>query len=194
MKLMIGTFLIIVAAYALLLAASMAFSAGLSTIPAPPSPRPPNMGWIVSANISCPPRAGDRPAMVSRRAPGMPTVVYYHGNAYHMGNRAVIYAALAHKGFGVLGLSYRATRKSTSSPSEQGLYDDASAACISSPSSSMCRSKTSSSSANHWAPASPCRWPRNTISAGWCWKRLYIGSRPRRRDLFLRSGHADDSG
>src|SRR4051812_5240875 len=37
----------------------------------------------------------------------MPTIVYYHGNAYHMGNRAGIYAAFAQKGFGVLGVSYR---------------------------------------------------------------------------------------
>ena len=58
-------------------------------------------------------------------APGFPTVVYFHGNAAHMGNRAGIYTALAKKGFGVLGVSYRGYGKSGGSPSEQGIYEDA---------------------------------------------------------------------
>ncbi len=57
--------------------------------------------------------------------PGFPTVVYYHGNASNIGNRAGIYAALAEKGFGVLALSYRGYGKSTGDPTEQGIYDDA---------------------------------------------------------------------
>jgi len=58
-------------------------------------------------------------------AHGMPTIAYFHGNASNMGERAGIFAALAQKGFGVLGVSYRGYGKSTGSPSEQGLYDDA---------------------------------------------------------------------
>jgi len=61
-------------------------------------------------------------------AQGMPTVVYFHGNAANLGNRAGIYGALAEKGFGVLAVSYRGYGKSTGSPSEQGLYADARAA------------------------------------------------------------------
>lgn len=56
---------------------------------------------------------------------GMPLVVYFHGNASHLGNRAGIYAALAAKGFGVLALSYRGYGKSDGMPSEQGIYADA---------------------------------------------------------------------
>jgi len=59
---------------------------------------------------------------------GFPTIVYYHGNASNLGNRAGIYGALADKGFGVLALSYRGYGKSEGEPSEQGLYDDARAA------------------------------------------------------------------
>jgi len=58
-------------------------------------------------------------------APGMPVILYFHGNASHMGNRAGIYSALAGKGFGVLSLSYRGYGKSEGMPSEQGLYSDA---------------------------------------------------------------------
>lgn len=55
----------------------------------------------------------------------MPTILYFHGNASHMGNRAGIYSALARKGFGVLSVSYRGYGKSEGSPHEQGLYTDA---------------------------------------------------------------------
>ena len=61
-------------------------------------------------------------------APGFPTIVYYHGNAYHLGNRAGIYAALAGQGFGVMAVSYRGYGKSGGKPSEQGIYNDARAA------------------------------------------------------------------
>lgn len=61
-------------------------------------------------------------------ADGFPTVLYLHGNASHLGNRAGILNALAEKGFGVLGLSYRGYGKSDGSPTEQGLYEDARAA------------------------------------------------------------------
>lgn len=65
-----------------------------------------------------------------QRAPeaGMPLIVYFHGNASHLGNRAPVFAALAGKGFGVLGLSYRGYGNSTGSPSEEGLLSDARAA------------------------------------------------------------------
>lgn len=56
---------------------------------------------------------------------GIPTILYFHGNASHMGNRAGIYSALAGKGFGVLSISYRGYGKSGGSPHEQGLYTDA---------------------------------------------------------------------
>lgn len=57
----------------------------------------------------------------------MPTVMYYHGNASHLGDhdRAALFSKLADNGFGVLAVSYRGYGKSTGSPHEQGLYDDA---------------------------------------------------------------------
>jgi len=64
-----------------------------------------------------------RPAKI-----GMPTVLYFHGNASHIGNRAGVFSALAGKGFGVLATSYRGYGKSDGKPSEEGLYADARAA------------------------------------------------------------------
>lgn len=59
---------------------------------------------------------------------GFPTFVYFHGNASHLGNRSDKLAALAARGFGVVGLSYRGYGKSDGTPSEAGLFDDARAA------------------------------------------------------------------
>ena len=59
---------------------------------------------------------------------GMPTVIYFHGNASHLGNRVGIYSALAENCFGVIAVSYSGYGKSEGSPSEQGLYTDGRAA------------------------------------------------------------------
>lgn len=56
---------------------------------------------------------------------GFPTIIYFHGNAGNMGERAAIYDALSRQGFGVLGVSYRGYGESTGAPSEAGLYTDA---------------------------------------------------------------------
>ena len=57
-----------------------------------------------------------------------PTVLYFHGNAGHIGDRAAIFHALSEQGFGVLALSYRGYGGSSGEPSESGIYDDARAA------------------------------------------------------------------
>jgi len=56
---------------------------------------------------------------------GFPTIVYYHGNAYTLGDRADIFSAMSSKGFGLLAISYRGYGKSTGEPTEQGIYIDA---------------------------------------------------------------------
>ena len=58
-------------------------------------------------------------------APGYPTIIYFHGNAGHLGYRAAKYSALAEAGFGVVALSYRGFGTSEGTPTEQGLYHDA---------------------------------------------------------------------
>ncbi len=59
---------------------------------------------------------------------GYPTILYFHGNAANLANRAGSFAAFSNSGFGVLALSYRGYGKSEGTPSERGLYRDARAA------------------------------------------------------------------
>lgn len=57
--------------------------------------------------------------------PHYPTIVYFHGNAANLGNRAQSYKSFSDLGFGILALSYRGYGNSQGSPSEEGLYEDA---------------------------------------------------------------------
>lgn len=59
---------------------------------------------------------------------GKPTIVYFHGNAGHMGDRSEKFIAFIDKGFGLLTLSYRGYGTSGGSPTEEGIYQDARAA------------------------------------------------------------------
>lgn len=52
-------------------------------------------------------------------------MVYYHGNAGHIGDRMAKLSHFAAAGFGVLAVSYRGYGKSEGAPSEPGLYADA---------------------------------------------------------------------
>lgn len=65
-----------------------------------------------------------RPAADAR----MPVLVYFHGNAGHIGERGYKMRPFLDAGFGVLLLSYRGYGGSGGSPTEQGLYVDARAA------------------------------------------------------------------
>lgn len=59
---------------------------------------------------------------------GMPVILYFHGNAMHIGARAPRFKAFTDAGYGVFALSYRGYGRSEGSPSEEGLYRDARAA------------------------------------------------------------------
>ncbi len=59
---------------------------------------------------------------------GFPTIVYFHGNAGHLGDRSAKFSAFVDNGFGLLAVGYRGFGKSDGSPTEQGIYDDARAA------------------------------------------------------------------
>jgi fermentation-respiration switch protein FrsA (DUF1100 family) len=59
---------------------------------------------------------------------GMPTILYFHGNAGEMGDRPLRFNYYHSRGFGVAYLSYRGYGGSSGSPSEAGLIADATAA------------------------------------------------------------------
>ncbi|MCH2546721.1 MAG: alpha/beta hydrolase [Alphaproteobacteria bacterium] len=54
-----------------------------------------------------------------------PLIVYYHGNAGHIGDRMAKISHFVAAGFGVLAVSYRGYGNSKGLPSEAGLYSDA---------------------------------------------------------------------
>lgn len=55
----------------------------------------------------------------------LPLIVYYHGNAGHIGDRMAKISHFAAAGFGILAVSYRGYGNSKGVPSERGLYEDA---------------------------------------------------------------------
>ncbi len=59
---------------------------------------------------------------------GMPTILYFHGNAGEIGDRPLRFNYYHSRGFGVAYLSYRGFGGSSGSPSEAGLIADATAA------------------------------------------------------------------
>jgi len=60
--------------------------------------------------------------------PGYPTILYFHGNAVNLADRAAKFSAFADNGFGLVAVSYRGFGKSDGSPTELGIYNDARAA------------------------------------------------------------------
>lgn len=60
--------------------------------------------------------------------PNQPTILYFHGNAGHMGDRVEKMHAFLEAGFGICAPSYRGYGKSSGTPSEEGTYMDARAA------------------------------------------------------------------
>lgn len=57
--------------------------------------------------------------------PHLPTIVYFHGNAGHLSDRANAILPYIHAGFGVLLVGYRGYDDNPGAPSEAGLYQDA---------------------------------------------------------------------
>lgn len=58
---------------------------------------------------------------------GFPTLLYYHGNAGHLGYRAEKLRVFSENGFGILAVHYRGYGDSEGSPTERGIIADAKA-------------------------------------------------------------------
>ena len=67
-------------------------------------------------------------AWYTAAANGLPTIVYFHGNAGSIADRSARVRPWLEAGFGVLLLSYRGFGGSDGRPTESGLYSDARAA------------------------------------------------------------------
>lgn len=56
---------------------------------------------------------------------GFPTIIYFHGNAGNLGDRAAKFSSFIDYGYGLLAVSYRGFGKSDGAPEERGIYNDA---------------------------------------------------------------------
>lgn len=56
---------------------------------------------------------------------GFPTIIYFHGNAGNIADRAAKFSSFIDYGYGLLALSYRGFGKSEGAPEERGIYNDA---------------------------------------------------------------------
>ncbi|MBL0319427.1 MAG: alpha/beta hydrolase [Alphaproteobacteria bacterium] len=65
---------------------------------------------------------------IAPKGTGYPTMVYFHGNKGHIGDRAEKLRAFSQLGLGILAISYRGYGDSKGTPTEQGLYEDGRAA------------------------------------------------------------------
>ena len=57
--------------------------------------------------------------------PGFPTIVYYHGNAGHLGHRIAKFQHFTRAGFGLVAGTYRGYGESDGMPTEAGILADA---------------------------------------------------------------------
>lgn len=64
---------------------------------------------------------------VAKPRAGQPTVLYFHGNAGNLANRADRFARLTARGYGLIAPAYRGSSGSTGTPSEPALTRDAQA-------------------------------------------------------------------
>ena len=119
-----------VVGYALLLGGCYALQRSLMYFPATELPSPAAAGVAEMAAVAL--HTDDGLALTSwyaaARAPHAPTVVYFHGNAGNIADRAYKVRPMLDRGLGVLLVGYRGYGGNPSAPSETGLFADGRAA------------------------------------------------------------------
>jgi len=115
--------------YGLLILAMVLFQRKLMYHPASGDIVPARYGLSHFTEVTVPSEDGTKLQLWYHEAKeGFPTIIYFHGNAGHLGDRAMQLGAFVDKGMGVVAVSYRGYGKSEGSPSENGIYADARAA------------------------------------------------------------------
>lgn len=111
--------------YTLLLLGLGVFQRDLLYHPQPSDVAPAQVGLADTQNLFL--THGDARVQYWFRPPkaGQRMLVYFHGNAGHLGTRASCLKAFAANGFGFAILSYRGYGQSEGSPTEQNIYVDA---------------------------------------------------------------------
>lgn len=115
--------------YLIILIAMFAFQRQLQYFPGHRAPKPQDVGLSAVKVIDLPTPDGETIRLwYAPAANGLPTVLYFHGNAGEIADRADRFAYYQSHGLGVAFLSYRGYGDSTGRISEEGLITDATAA------------------------------------------------------------------
>ena len=127
---MIATIVLIVAgAYGVLVVGLYVFQRGIMYVPERARPDRADFGAAHMTEVTLVTEDGLELFAWHRPAPAeRPTVVFFHGNAGHIGYRTGRAATLAEAGLGVLLVEYRGYGGNPGSPTEAGLYADGRAA------------------------------------------------------------------
>lgn len=115
--------------YAVALSGIYVFQRDLQYFPTRRDPTPETAGLTGVTRIVLPTPDGESLVLwLSPAAGSRPTILFLHGNAGEMADRADRFAFYQSRGYGVVFLSYRGYGGSTGSPSENGLLTDVKAA------------------------------------------------------------------
>ncbi|WP_374374648.1 alpha/beta hydrolase [Tabrizicola sp.] len=115
--------------YAVALSGIYAFQRDLQYFPTRRDPAPAAVGLADVERVALPTSDGETLLLwFSAPQPGRPVILFLHGNAGEIADRADRFAFYQSQGFGVAFLSWRGYGGSTGSPSEPGLLADAKAA------------------------------------------------------------------
>ncbi len=122
---------IVLSGYALILALLFALQRSLLYYPSAERPDPAEFGLAgVVTPVAL--ETGDGLTILAWHRPpardSLPTLVYFHGNAGHIGHRAGKAAVFLEAGLGILLVEYRGYGGNPGRPTEEGLYEDARAA------------------------------------------------------------------
>lgn len=125
----LGIAVVAAAGYGLLLGALFVFQRNLIYVPSRERPTSAAYGVPDMAEVTLRTADGlDLNAWYRAAAPGRPTLVYYHGNAGHIGHRGGRGRALVDAGLGVLLVEYRGYGGNPGRPTQAGLLADGRAA------------------------------------------------------------------
>jgi uncharacterized protein len=120
---------LLVLAYAAICAVMYAYQRDLQYFPSRNAPAPADLGLAgVQVERLLTSDSEEIDLWYAPAAPGKPTILFFHGNAGEVADRAPRLAAYQAAGYGAAFVSYRGYGGSTGSPSETGFLQDARAA------------------------------------------------------------------
>ena len=128
MRILLIAALVLCGLYLVVAGAMFAFQRQFQYFPTTRAPSPAEAGFSGATEVALTAADGTQVQLWHAPAPsGAPTVLYFHGNAGEMADRARRWAAYRAAGLGVAYLSYRGYGGSDGTPSEAGLHLDADA-------------------------------------------------------------------